>query len=112
VAVRVVFFDDGHGSWTLSYPSAQGRAVAVSVGKADTGRWQVAKANFTMAPTDGKGAEAFDFELREKNGKHNVIFSLMEIIVGDAEHYSNLNFSYFAQLFAPFTACAIVHTPL
>lgn len=92
VSLEVAYFDDGTGRRELSYPAAGGkRGVAMTVARADSGRWKVARADgVMMAPTDGEGAEAggqggFDFELRSLDEKDEV-FSLMEVLVNTADH--------------------------
>lgn len=84
VTLRVVYFDEGHGRWTLTYTAEQGRSAAMNVLRAGTGRWKEAECTVQMVPNDA--SEGFDFELRSLSGEDEV-FSLFEVIVN--AHISN-----------------------
>ena len=85
VTVRVVYFDEGHGRWTMGYraTAAGEHDTAMTVTQTDSGRWAVAVASVLLAPVGAGGGGkvgGFDLELRSLDAKDEV-FSLVEVLV-------------------------------
>ena len=113
ITCEVVYFDEGSSNWTLTYQYNKhgARAVGMNVRTANTGRWQVAKADFIIYPAasksnsnnknnnntntntntnssrkedaNGKSVPLYDFELRSVNDQHDAKFSILEVVVND-----------------------------
>jgi hypothetical protein len=81
VKVRVVYFDQGTGGWSLQYDTDSGPKAALSVTKTDTGRWKEAVVEIKDGRFANRCPHNTDLML-VGDGKEDTVFHLIELIRG------------------------------
>lgn len=80
VSVRVVYFDQGVGTWALRYQGEGGNLrTAIEVKKTDTKRWQEITVPIEDGSFDGTGPHGCDLQLQNTDTEDD-IFQLIEIL--------------------------------
>lgn len=79
VTVRVIYFDRGHGKWSLVYDAKGGAGkTALTVTNGDSGKWKEATATLSNANFGHRGPHGSDLSL--VNGSdENTLFHLVEV---------------------------------
>jgi hypothetical protein len=79
ISVRVVYYDQGHGQWSLSYDAVDDPdKIAAVITKTNTGEWKEVSVTLTDARFDNRGRNGGDLALVNTDAEDD-IFHLIEI---------------------------------
>jgi hypothetical protein len=87
VTVKVVYYDQGSGTWELRYDSTTGDKRAVLVTKTNTNTWKESVSTLSDAYFGNRCAHATDFYLNNTDTDDDV-FSFIEVLKPDAATHS------------------------
>ncbi len=80
IKVKIIYFDDGTGSWSLHYDAVGNEdSVALTVNKTNTGRWTDTSVVLDNAYFGNRGPHGSDLSLINTDNKDD-IFHMVEII--------------------------------
>jgi hypothetical protein len=80
VRVRVVYFDQGKGSWALQYDAASGAGkTALAVTNTDTGCWKEVQADIADGRFENRCPHGTDF-LLVNTSRENALFHMLEVM--------------------------------
>ena len=79
VKVRVVYFDEGHGKWSLNYVDKSGKVrKAMEVNNQNSGQWKEAEATINDAAFIANGPKGADLILSNES-REDTKFHMVEL---------------------------------
>jgi hypothetical protein len=83
VTVRIIYFDQGTGKWSLQYDAVSGIKTAIEVAKTGTNRWKEAVVEIKDGQFANRCPKNADLML-VNTGKEDTLFHMIEVLRGGA----------------------------